>query len=278
MNFKSFCIIISCFFVLFSCLCVVSADTGVDSISSSGVDTSVAVVVDSDSVSGGADVVGDCGVDDVVADSVEDNISSLESDLDEDNVGVDSDGSNVGSVSLLGASVNDGKNDVLNAVWENSFSALQAIIDNATPGSKILLNHSYKHDPNYDQWLIDGIIINKSLIIDGNSKKYTVDGNRTARCFNVSSTDVTFQNIIVRSGNRLETNKTGDYRYGGCFYFQKANNINLLNCTVTVTRLYFNSNYAAYGAGVFASNVNNFNVDNCIFNREYNNWLCIEAD
>ena len=267
MKIKGFSLVLLFLFVLFSCLCVVSAESGID---------------DAAVVSGSVDDVGVVSVNS----NVNDVVDSVSVGVDEDNISSDSpswdnvstnaaDSSGVGDV--LG--INADNDDVVGAAYENSFSALQELIDVTPAGSTVLLDRSYAYDVTWDTSLVDGIIVNKSLIIDG-QRKWTVSGSNLARCFNVSSSDVSFQNLTISDGYRPETNKTSVYRYGGCFYFQRAININIINCKVIATYLFMTAGYNALGAAVFAQNVNNFNVINSSFSRNSRangHWLAGEG-
>ena len=204
--------------------------------------------------------------------SVDDLSASYQSDID-DNVSdtlnpaaVDDGGDDINQCNddsgLLGVSDNN-DNEVLGD-YSNSFSCLQEIINNATSGSMVNLTKSYSYQNATDYALIDGIVINKPLLIDG--KGYTVSGSSMARIFKVTSANVAFQDITFDKGYRAysATDRTANKIHGGCLYITTGTNINFTRCKFSLIPLY-RASYDPVGSGIYAQNVNRFNVINCTF-------------
>ena len=146
-----------------------------------------------------------------------------------------------------------------------TFTELQANITQATQGSTLTLNKNYEYDSGFN---IEGIVINKSITIDGNGFKIDAHGN--SRIFNITVDNVILKNIIFTSG------KTEN---GGAVYFEKSGNVT--NCSFTnnnngegavffagkgeVTNCNFADNYATNGGAIYFSDLGT--VTNCNFTR-----------
>ena len=121
-----------------------------------------------------------------------------------------------------------------------SMKELSTTINNAQSGDTIKLTDDYKCQ---DKDLENGIIISKSLTIDGQNHK--LDGAGQMRIFQVTSNaNVTFKNIIFTNG------WTAEGGYGGAIWNNEAKNLIAINCT-------FENNYASNGGAT--SNVNAVN-------------------
>ncbi len=99
--------------------------------------------------------------------------------------------------SNLLSSPNTGGN-VLNAP-DDSFTALQTLINGAASGSTITLDKNYKFYADSDSAYVNGINITKSITINGNG--YTIDGsNSGARLFvlydHVTMNNLSFANVL----------------------------------------------------------------------------------
>ena len=77
--------------------------------------------------------------------------------------------------------------DVLTAD-EGSFSELNTIISNSK--SEINLTKNYVFNQNSDSDFIDGIVINKTISINGNG--YTINGKNTAHIFNIPANNISW--------------------------------------------------------------------------------------
>uniref|UniRef100_UPI00388E4ACC right-handed parallel beta-helix repeat-containing protein n=1 Tax=Methanobrevibacter sp. TaxID=66852 RepID=UPI00388E4ACC len=173
-------------------------------------------------------------------------------------------------------------------VDSGTFNELQEKINNASEGSTIELLNDYTYD---DTFRADGIMINKSLTIEGNG--FTIDGANKARIFFINATsDITLNNIVFTNGlyeqggailfnqnvievsisNSVFTNNSAltNGSTGGAINFnQNASNILFENTT-------FENNYAGYGGSIaFDSNAGFIQFDGCSFrtNKERENSI-----
>ena len=78
---------------------------------------------------------------------------------------------------------------------EDSFTTLQNKVNRASEGSELVLYHDYNYDGTKDTGLIDGIVIDKDLTIDGQG--FTIDAKDAARIFKIddNSKNIKFKNI-----------------------------------------------------------------------------------
>ncbi len=134
---------------------------------------------------------------------------------------------------------------------ELSFTNLNTTINNNT-NSTIYLSNNYKYNNDSDTDFIGGIVIERDLTIYGNG--VTIDGNKLARIFNVSDSNlnVNFYNINFINGN----SNTTEVKYGGAIYGG-----NSYNCTFTNNNGSFWGGAIAYG-----------NAYNCTFTSNYARW------
>ena len=264
MRIKLFSLILL-LFVFFSCLYVVSAESSIDDVNtvgSNGVDDVTTVSADSNvDISKSVNAVDE-----------EDNISSDSSFLDDNSLNAVN---NNGVDDVLNVSAADKGNDVLSADYQNSFSALKEIIDAAPAGSTVNLTVNYKYDPVYDTSLIDGVTINKALFIDG--KAHSIDGNKVARIFYVTSANVAFHNVTFSNAYRqYSPNDTSQFKiHGGALFFTTATNIRFTWCKFNLIEIY-RSSYNSVGSGIYAKSVNHFDVLNCTFTGS-NAYLCYQG-
>lgn len=113
---------------------------------------------------------------------------------------------------------------------EGTFTDLNDLIKNSA--GDIKLNRNYTYDNKIDNAYINGIKINKDLVIDGNG--FTINCNKLARIFNMEKTTLTLKNINIINGKGS---------YGGAIY-QKYGDLIVINST-------FNHNTAEYGGAIF---------------------------
>ena len=128
-------------------------------------------------------------------------------------------------------------------VRKSSFNDLQDIISNAEEGSTITLKTNYTFIDT-DSALINGIVVNSDLTIDGNG--FTIDGSNKARIFHVINCNVIFKNITFINGY------TDIWGFGGAIWTEYSD-AKAINCT-------FNNNHAYYGGAV-----HDVNAVNCTF-------------
>lgn len=107
----------------------------------------------------------------------------------------------------------------------DSFEELQVLVDNTPEGGVLLLNSDYA----YVEGSITGILISKSIIIDGQG--HTLDGRHLSRIFNITADNVTIKNVNFNNGNALGR-YFGLYLGGGAIYWN-GNNGNLFNSNFT---------------------------------------------
>ena len=95
-------------------------------------------------------------------------------------------------------------------VPEDSFSALYEFIGNRSE-TNLTLDKDYVFYPDYDANFSEGIVINDTVLIDGNGHR--IDGANQARIFNITGNGVTLKNIILVNGyaaNGSAIYSTGD--------------------------------------------------------------------
>ena len=119
----------------------------------------------------------------------------------------------VGSVDFKYYSFNKTVTFNVVTVPEDSFTKLQEIINNASVHDSIVLNRSYKYYPNFDGDLKNGIVINKSLMVNGNG--HVIDGANQARLFNLTTNSIELYNFILvngyaENGSVIYSNASGD--------------------------------------------------------------------
>ena len=106
-----------------------------------------------------------------------------------------------------------------------TFEDLARIINSTSEGGLIVLNKDYEYINGSNK----GILINKSITIDGNG--HTLNGNHLSRMFNITADNITIRNISFVNGNafgRYFTNSVG----GGAIYWSGANGL-IENCSFT---------------------------------------------
>ncbi|MBO6111221.1 MAG: hypothetical protein J6P12_10255, partial [Methanobrevibacter sp.] len=135
---------------------------------------------------------------------------------------------------------------------ETSFKALNKTINEAT-GLEIELDKDFIYDESSDSEFKDGIIINKSLTIDGNGK--TINAVGKAGIFKITSgAAVTIKNLNFINGN---ANK------GGAIYVDD-------NCNLTITDSNLTNNKAVEeGGAIYNNKEGTVIVDNAIFTNNY---------
>ena len=142
---------------------------------------------------------------------------------------------------LMGQSEND---EIISEENPGTFSELQADIDAAASGSTLVLDKDYQYEDGFDY---KGILISKSITIDGNGHKIDAQGN--SRMFNITSNDVMIKNMIFMNGELVIGNGAAIYTNGS---------LSILNCT-------FNNNNAGGDGG--AVYMPTGSIENCSFNN-----------
>lgn len=149
----------------------------------------------------------------------------------------------------------------------NSFTDLNDLINN-DDSSIINLDNDYVYDSNRDEGLCEGIVISKSLTVEGNG--HSIDANhKPVRIFKITSgnvvlNNITFKNSMLQSpGNAVyaqsQVNITNCNFTGNWAYNQEGGAVNLAGGNSLVEYCSFTQNRAKTG-GAITVNSN----DNCI--------------
>ena len=128
-----------------------------------------------------------------------------------------------------------------------NFTQLSQDIENG--GDTIELDKDYKYVEG-DTVSGDGIVINKTLTIDG--KGHTIDASDAVRIFSVKAANVIFKNINFINANTQD-------RDGGSAIFTTASNTQIYNCT-------FSNNYASESGAAVRTTAKGLTVENSSFN------------
>uniref|UniRef100_UPI00386BFD24 right-handed parallel beta-helix repeat-containing protein n=1 Tax=Methanobrevibacter sp. TaxID=66852 RepID=UPI00386BFD24 len=176
----------------------------------------------------------------------------------------------VGSVDFKYYSFNKTVTFNVVTVPEDSFTKLQEIINNASVHDSIVLNRSYKYYPNFDGDLKNGIVINKSLMVNGNG--HVIDGANQARLFNLTTNSIELYNFILvngyaENGSVIYSNASGD----------KLSSSIVLNSTGSVIYCPF---WFAANENWFGNTIDDYDVAPVVEGDqvELNNWLFLTVD
>ena len=100
-----------------------------------------------------------------------------------------------------GALSYDVENGIISSTLGNSFTDLNDTINNHLANDVINLDVDYLFDPNTDDAFVDGIIINRNIVINGN--KHVIDGYEQSRIFNiVVDGSLTINNVTLTNANK----------------------------------------------------------------------------
>ena len=139
--------------------------------------------------------------------------------------------------------------DALSAT-AGSFTELSTLINSSTTGS-ITLDKDYTYNSATDSAFVGGIIINRTISIDGAGK--TINGNNAARIFNVYGS-----NVLIRDVNFVNGNSTTET---GAIYWEGANGYLVSSIFKNnVAKSYYG---AVYWKGTYGK------ISNCIFEENY---------
>ena len=147
-------------------------------------------------------------------------------------------------------------NDVLgDSVDSGTFNDLQNKINNASEGSTIELLNNYTYDDTFES---SGIIINKSLTIEGNG--FTIDGANQARIFFINATNgITLNNIVF-------TNALSE-RGGAILFDNSVSEVIISNSVFTNNSLFVNESVG--GAINFDDDASQISFENTTFENNY---------
>ncbi len=102
--------------------------------------------------------------------------------------------------------------EIINDANTGTFAELESDIEKTEAGSTLKLEKNYTCEEGFDT---DGIIIGKSITIDGQGN--TIDAQGKASIFYVQANNVILKNIIFKNGNSAD--EYGADRYGGAIYW-----------------------------------------------------------
>ena len=105
---------------------------------------------------------------------------------------------NDGELILSGNDVSP--SDIYNNVGEitGTFTDLQNLINNAE--DNLVLPYDFAYNAEFDSDLVDGVVINKEIFIDGNG--YTISGSDSARIFSLNDdATLTLDTMTLKNGN-----------------------------------------------------------------------------
>ena len=108
---------------------------------------------------------------------------------------------------------------------KGTFTDLANIIANADPFTTTVLNGDYAYNEEFDSDLVNGIVIDKEIILDGNGS--TISGNGLSRIFNITGGDIILHDTTLRDAVAS---------YGGAVYVDADGeftgyNVNFINNT-----------------------------------------------
>lgn len=151
-----------------------------------------------------------------------------------------------------GETVSVGENPVI--LLENNVGSFKELASEITKAKgELNLSKNYKYSSG-DSAYIDGITINKKIVINGNG--HTIDGSKAAKIFNIKKSNVALSNLNIINGNSYDSQSvvywSGDYGI-------------LSNCTFT--------NCGSQGPGAVCWCSDHGVLSNCTFmNCHSNNW------
>ena len=153
---------------------------------------------------------------------------------------------------------------VLN-ITGGSYTLLQALIDSTPDGGILNLYLNITYNPEYDFALINGMYLNKTIILNGNG--YTISGNNTARIFQVSGLNVIIANATLTDGY---WGSTTTYNGGAAIYLYNFNTkLTIDNCNIT------NNFVRGWGGAIYSRGFDDIIIRNSYFGNNtvtYGTW------
>ena len=128
-----------------------------------------------------------------------------------------------------------------------TFSDLNTLISNTPEGEILNLTQNYTYNSLSDSSYQGGIVISKSITIDG--RGFIIDGNNQARIFNITADSINFINLKLTNGNTSSK--------GGAIYWFGSDG--------TVTNCTFTNNNASDGGAIYWINGENGIITNSTF-------------
>ena len=142
------------------------------------------------------------------------------------------------------------------------FSYLNTLLQLAE--GEVKLERNYAYDKSIDSNLNGGILISKSLTIDG--QRHSIDGRGLSRILRINASDVNISNLDFINGNAISDNGKGGAIYG-------SQTFSIINST------FINNSASTEGGAIFLSD--DAHLENCIFINNsaktnggavYSNW------
>ncbi|WP_458403205.1 lectin like domain-containing protein [Methanobrevibacter sp.] len=162
---------------------------------------------------------------------------------------------------------------------------------NANDNSEIYLDHNYTFNPDFDLAFQEGINIERAVTIWGNG--HTLNGNNSARIFNVNSENVVFYDLVFINGNvaghggainGASSAVNCSFKSNAAYYGGATSEVDCINCSfIENTASYrggassagsfenciFTGNFAYYDGGAYflGSNIKKYSIVNCTFSE-----------
>lgn len=142
-----------------------------------------------------------------------------------------------------------------------NFSELQALINNAAVGAKVVLSDDYVYDPAADTALTtDGIIIKKAITVDGGGHAVRASGG--TRCFYIknvttSGDKAAFKNMTITEGGGAQI------KSGGGVYIDEGNFVSFDNCRIEKNGTVNGKHTEEGGAALFIESKSYVTFNNC---------------
>ena len=155
-------------------------------------------------------------------------------------------------------------------IRNDSFTALQLLIDDNTDGN-LIFNNNYVFDPNTDD--ADGVIINKSVNINGNG--YAIDATGASSMFNVTGEDVSIANVSINNVNVSDNGSVIAWNGDNGFIdnvafinnnFDNATVININSNGLIINNSTFTNNTATNGDIISVADAEDTTISNSKFN------------
>ena len=157
-------------------------------------------------------------------------------------------------LATVSAKAEDAQTDITIDIDGLSFWDLNKTI-NDNNDTEIILNQSYSYNPEIDSDFIHGIIINRTVRINGNNN--TINGLGIARIFHILADNVIINNITFTNAKANGANDKD--KCGGAILWNGANG--------TISRSMFINNNAYEDGGAILWNGTNGTIINSTFNN-----------
>ena len=135
---------------------------------------------------------------------------------------------------------------IFGSTANTGFTELKNLIDGSYDGETLLLNNNYTYNPEDDEELVNGVVIDKPVILAFNAS--SISGNKSAKnIFNINCNDVILENITIKDVNGDAITAVGD-------------NIQINNLTV--------ENINGYAINITCDNATIHNIDSSITDED----------